>query len=117
VSKFTNLFKDIGSAVKNAAEDFKAAVVKVANDAPGVLATIEKDAPEVEALSALAFPSAPAIEQGGISLLEEVASVLKQGGSAAEASFLSAGLDQSTINGVKSLIPAFEQYLATAKKA
>lgn len=108
-----NIFAGIGSGIVKAAEDFKSAIVKVAGEAPGVLSTVEADAPEVVALASLAYPQAGTVATGGLALLEEVASVLHQGGTAAESNFLNAGMDQQTINGIKSLIPAFQKFAAS----
>lgn len=117
MSTIGNIFKDVGHGIKVAAEDFKNAVVKAAQEAPIILGVVQKDAPEVAALAELAFPQAGTVVNGGVSLLEEVASVIEQGGQSAEQNFLNAGLDQATIDGIKGLIPAFKAFVAASKKA
>ena len=112
----SNVFAGIGKDIAKAFDDVKSVFVKAASEAPAILSTIEANAPEVSALASLAFPTAGSVVSGGVALLEEVASVIKQGGASAEQNFLNAGLDQATIAGVKSLLPAFEAYLAAAKK-
>ena len=105
-----NIFSGIGSKILKAAEEVKAAVIKAAEEVAGIAGVVQKDAPEITALAQLVYPSAGTLVQGGVALLEEVASVLSQGGTAAESNFLNAGLDQAPINGVKALIADFKSF-------
>lgn len=115
MSGFSNIFKDIGEYAVKAFDDVKSVLVKAANEAPVVEQVIAKDAPEIAALAGVISPSLAAFVPGLVSFGEEVLSVLEQGGAAAEANFLNAGMDQSVIDRAKGLLPAAK--LLSAKKA
>lgn len=117
MSTFTNIFKDIGHGIAVAAVDVKNAILKAANATPGILNTVEQDAPEIEALVGVVVPGAKALVPAAVTLAESIASVISQGGAAAEQDLLNAGVDQEALNGVKSLVPAFQQFAVAAKKA
>ena len=103
-----SLFSGLSADFVKAFEDVKGAVIKAANELPAIEKKIEGVEPEVVALASLVVPNAAAIAQSANTVLEAVAGAISSGGAAAEGNFLSAGLDQATINAVKAVIPAFQ---------
>ena len=110
----TNIFEGIESKAVKIFDDIKSAFVKAAGEAPIVEATITKDLPEVVALAGLVSPTVAAFVPSLAAVGSSVLSVLEQGGAAAEANFLNAGLDQTVINSAKALLPAAKALKAKA---
>jgi hypothetical protein len=110
----TNIFEKIEQVAVKVFEDVKGALVKAANEAPIIEATITKDLPEVAALAGVISPTLAAFVPNLAAVGSAVLSVLEQGGAAAEANFLNAGLDQTVINSAKALLPAAKALKAKA---
>ena len=107
-------FKGVVAKLVAAAKDFKSDILKAAEKAPAIAADVEKDAPEVEALVALAFPGAAAIEQAALVGFEAICDAVEAAGPAASANGLSVSLDKTLIASVQSVLPALKAFAAKA---
>jgi hypothetical protein len=105
-------FKGIASKLVGAAKALKSDILKAAEKAPGIVADVQKDAPEVEALVALAFPGAAAIEQAGLDVFEIVADAVEAAGPAAAQNGLSVSLDKTLIADIQNVLPALKAFAA-----
>lgn len=105
---FPKIFAGIAHEAAKIASDVKSAIVKAVNAVPAILQTVEREAPEVAALLNVVHPGLGSVVPTALSIAEDVASVIKQGGTAAETNLLNAGFDQDFVNGVKSLIATLE---------
>jgi hypothetical protein len=99
-------FKNIGHFFATVAGD----IVKGARAVASVMVKAGKAEPEVEAISALFFPQAVALERGAFALLGLAAQAVSEAGDAAAANGLNITLDQQLIADIKALIQAIEQY-------
>jgi hypothetical protein len=107
-------FKGIVSKFVAAAKDFKSAVLTAAEKLPAIAADVQKDAPEVEALVALAFPGAAAIEEAALVAFEAICAAVEAAGPAASANGLSVSLDKTLIASVQGVLPALKAFAAKA---
>jgi hypothetical protein len=85
-------------------EKVKAAVLKAVSEVDGVASKLSADAPEIEAVAAAVSPDASKYASMGVSLVEQVASVLDAGGDAAAQNLTNAGLDSTLIADIKAEI-------------
>ena len=106
MSVFTTVAHDMVSGAKA----LKSEILKVIGEAPVVIKKIEANAPEIESLTSLVFPGAAAIEQASLNVLTVVANAIHDAGDAASAKGLNVNFDQTLINDIKALIPAFENF-------
>jgi hypothetical protein len=108
--KFSGVISDIekaGSAVK-------AAILKAVSEVDNViLPEAEKLQPILDAVAEAVAPGSATYVALAIKWLEDSASVLDAGGSAAEANLANAGLDAAAISAVKALIPQLKAAAAT----
>jgi hypothetical protein len=101
-------FKGIASKLVAAAKAFKSDILVAAEKAPAIAADVQKDAPEVEALVALAFPGAAAIEQAALVAFEAIADAVEAAGPAASSNGLSVSLDKTLIASVQAVLPTLK---------
>jgi hypothetical protein len=99
-------FRNIGHFFATVASD----IVKGARAVASVMVKAGKAEPEVEAISALFFPQAVALERGAFALLGLAAQAVSEAGDAAAANGLNITLDQQLIADIKALIKAIEEY-------
>ena len=103
-------FKNIGHFFATVAGD----IVKGARVVGSVMLKAGKAEPEIEAMSALFFPQAVALERGAFALLGLAAQAVKEAGDVAESRGLNIVLDQQLITDIKGLIVAIEEYAKSA---
>ena len=103
-------FKNIGHFFATVAGD----IVKGARAVAGVMRKAQKAEPEIEAISALFFPQAVALERGAFALLGMAAQAVSEAGDAAAANGINLALDQKLVADIKALIEAIEEYAKSA---
>ena len=103
-------FKNIGHFFATVAGD----IVKGARIVGSVMLKAGKAEPEIEAMSALFFPQAVALERGAFALLGLAAQAVTDAGSAAEQKGINIALDAQLVADIKVLIGAIEQYAKSA---
>lgn len=107
-----SVFSGIVSKLVSAAKSFKSDILKAAEKAPVIVADVAKDAPEVEALIALAFPGAAAIEAQALAVFEAVANAVEAAGTSATSNGLNVSFDKQLIADVEALLPALKAFAA-----
>ena len=103
-------FRNVGHFFATVAGD----IVKGARVVSSVMLKAQKAEPEIEALSALIFPQAVALERGAFALLGMAAHAVAETGDAAAANGINITLDQQLIADIKELIVAIEAYVKSA---
>jgi hypothetical protein len=103
-------FRNIGHFFATVAGD----IVKGARAVAGVMRKAQKAEPEIEAISALLFPQAVALERGAFALLGMAAHAVDEAGDVAAQNGINLVLDQKLVADIKVLIEAIEQYAKSA---
>lgn len=105
-------FSGIVAKFVSAAKSLKSDILKAAGKVPVIVAEVEKDAPEVQALIALAFPGAAAIETAALNVFEVIANAVEAAGPTATANGLNVSLDKALIADIEALIPSLKAFAA-----